>query len=397
LTNVVEDVLKSDDKLLSSLQKLGRELEMEDQEEADTVSQLRETCARLIKYNVECIRTQLDRSYLQNLQPPSGSGSERHTPKEDIAALQEELESLYSEILPVAQMSVEQQWLEPSLRSVSANASQGLSHASASIEYVGFSTPLLSGKLFQGQAVFLTNARQILDCLDHLRDRIERVSDRVITFKAHESATGAIAATARAELSTPVTSNTTKDYANVAPLSSPARRFQPADDMMTPVSRRGTANAKSRRRSSGGAPHESPLDHLLGELGISLPAEDKTQSDTTSARTQAALLSRALAERTQKAADVGDSVQSTFEHAATAHLSDARSALQLIRDSVLAESPYAEVHLVDPGIESSIRVLAQECQNIASRLEGVESEAAALARGPNVNRDEIVSRWGRRG
>ncbi|KAG8165552.1 hypothetical protein KVR01_004104 [Diaporthe batatas] len=366
LANVVDDVFNSDDKLLSSLQKLGLELDMEDRGEAETVSQLREICARLIKYNVECTRTQLDRSYLESLQSSSasgsGSGSETRASKEEISALQEELESLYSEILPVAQMSVEQQWLEPSLRSLSTNTSQGLSHAAVSIHY-------------------------ILDCLDHLQDRIDRVSERVALFKAHESATCAMISTAKVELSTTVASNTAKDHANVPHLSSPARRFQPADDMMTPAPRRARTNTQSRRRSSGGASNQSPLEHLLGELGISLPAEDDHPSATAS------LLSRTLAERRQNAADVADSVQSTFEHAATAHLSDARCAIQLIRDSVLAENPNG---LVDPGIESSIVILAQEVHRIASRLDGVETEAAVLARGRNVKRDEIVSRWARR-
>ncbi|KAI7778519.1 hypothetical protein LA080_002027 [Diaporthe eres] len=373
LMSIVDEVLQSDDKLLSSLQKLGWELETEDREETESVDQLREICARLIKYTVECIRTRLDRLYLESLQSFSKSGSGNQAPKEEIAALQDELESLYSEILPVAQMSVEQQWLEPSLRSLSAKTGQGLSHTASSIQY-------------------------ILDCLDHVQDRIRRVSDRVTSFKAHESVTSAIVATARAEVSTPVASNITKAKTTVAPLSSPARRSQPADDMMTPAPRRQRANTKSRRRSSGGASQQSPLEHLLGELAISLPgAEDEDASATASAQAQAAILSKILAERTQKAADIADSVQSTFEHAATNHLADARAALQLIRDSVLAEAPFAEVQLVDPGIESSIGVLAQEVQNIASRLEGVESEAAALARGRNLNRDEIISRWSRRG
>lgn len=222
------------------------------------------------------------------------------------------------------------------------------------------------------------------------------MSERVTSLKAHESATCAMISTAKVELSTTVALNTAKDHANVGPLSSPARRFQPADDVMTPAPRRARTNTPSRRLSSGGTSNESPLEHLLGELGISLPAEDDDPSTTASTQAQAALLSRTLAERRQKAADVAGSVQSTFEHAATAHLSDARCALQLIRDSVLAESPYAEVHLVDPGIESSIGILAQEVQNIASRLDDVESEAAKLARGRNLNRDEIISRWARR-
>lgn len=139
LTSIVDEVLQSDDRLLSSLQKLGWELETEDREETETVDQLREICARLIKYTVECIRTKLDRSYLESLQSFSKSGSDNQAPKEEISALQDELESLYSEILPVAQMSVEQQWLEPSLRSLSAKTGQSLSHAAGSIQYVSLS------------------------------------------------------------------------------------------------------------------------------------------------------------------------------------------------------------------------------------------------------------------
>lgn len=139
LTNVVDEALQSDDKLLSSLQKLGWELETEDREETETVSQLREICARLIKYTVECIRTKMDRTYLESLRSFSKSGSDNQASKEEIQALQDELESLYSEILPVAQMSVEQQWLEPSLRSLSTKTGQGLSHAAVSIQYVSLS------------------------------------------------------------------------------------------------------------------------------------------------------------------------------------------------------------------------------------------------------------------
>ncbi|KAK2604654.1 hypothetical protein N8I77_007567 [Diaporthe amygdali] len=375
LTDVVGEVLQSDDKLLGSLQKLGWELETEDPEETENVGQLREICARLIKYTVECIRTKLDRSYLESLEVFTKPSSENQAPKEELGALQEELESLYSEILPVAQMSVEQQWLKPSLRSLSAQTGQGVGHATEAIQY-------------------------ILHCLEHLQDRIDRLSDRATSFKAHESATGTLVATARAELSEPATSDSIKRRATAASLSSPARRFQPtlADDIMTPAPRRRRANTKSRRRSSGGTSYDSALEHLLGELAISLPGvENEDTGAAASAQAQAAQLSNILAERTQKACDVADSVQSVFEHTATSQLTEARTALQLIRDSVLAESPYSEVHLVDPGIESSIGVLAQEVHNVTSRLEGVESEAAVLAKGRNLNRDEIISRWGHRG
>lgn len=136
LTKIVDEMLHSDDKLLSSLQKLGWELDTEDPEEAESVTKLREICARLIKYTVECIRTRMDRLYLETLESFPKSGPVDKASQEDVSAVQDELESLYSEILPVAQMSVEKQHLEPSLRSLSAKNGNSLNRSSEALGYV---------------------------------------------------------------------------------------------------------------------------------------------------------------------------------------------------------------------------------------------------------------------
>lgn len=136
VTQIVNDMLHSDDKLLASLQKLGWELDTEDPEETESVSKLRDICARLIKYTVECIRTKLDRVYLEALEAFPASEASNCAAKEDITAQQAELEELYSEILPVAQMSVEQQWLEPSLRMLSSKNGSSLSRSAESLGYV---------------------------------------------------------------------------------------------------------------------------------------------------------------------------------------------------------------------------------------------------------------------
>lgn len=132
----VDGMLCSDDKLLASLQKLGFELDTEDPEETKSVGELREICARLIKFTAECIRTKLDRVYLESLESFSKSGANQKAAKEEITAQQEELEELYSEVLPVAQMSVEQQWLEPSLRSLSAKNGGSVSRSVDALKYV---------------------------------------------------------------------------------------------------------------------------------------------------------------------------------------------------------------------------------------------------------------------
>lgn len=168
---------------------------------------------------------------------------------------------------------------------------------------------------------------------------------------------------------------------------------------MTPAPSRTAAatTTRSRRRSSGEAFCHSELEQLLGELALSLPAPADTSSSAAPARAHAAYLHHHVTMRADRAAEVDGAVQSTLERTASSRLADARAALQLVRDSVLAESPFAEVHLVDPGIEASIGVLMQEVHSATSRLAEAEREAAVLGRGRNVKREEMVRRWGGRG
>ncbi len=120
---------------------MGWELETENPEEEGSVERLRETCARLIKCAVETIRTRLDRVYLEALDDALRSDNTGHRTTENAAAVQEvqeELESLYAEILPVAQMSAEQQHLEPALKSVLGKKDQKMSRSIEAVHYVSF-------------------------------------------------------------------------------------------------------------------------------------------------------------------------------------------------------------------------------------------------------------------
>ena len=137
LPEMVTSILRSDDKLLSSLQKLGRELTTEDPKEQERLQILRENSARLIKYVVEGIRTKLDRLYLESLESSPAARRRDDSHPDDIAAIQEELESLYAEILPVAQMSAEQQYLEPAFAGLAAKNGSSLLRSEKAVDYVG--------------------------------------------------------------------------------------------------------------------------------------------------------------------------------------------------------------------------------------------------------------------
>jgi SUMO ligase MMS21 Smc5/6 complex component len=149
----VDNILKSDDKLLLSLQKLASDLDPGQSGDDDTIARIRDLCARylvsqemsdtysnvsrLIKHTVEGIRTRLDRIYLDTLKS-SNTSNGHDSDNQEVSDLQEELESLYSEILPVAQMSAEQQYLEPALRVIAATNGQGQERSVKAVKYVSF-------------------------------------------------------------------------------------------------------------------------------------------------------------------------------------------------------------------------------------------------------------------
>ena len=125
--------MKADDKLLASLQKLASDLDPLNTDDFDIIARIKELSARLIKNTVEGIRTKLDRTYLEALYASSTNGSDDGQESQD---LRDELESLYSEILPVAQMSAEQQFLQPALRTMAASSGKGQERAAKAVKYV---------------------------------------------------------------------------------------------------------------------------------------------------------------------------------------------------------------------------------------------------------------------
>ncbi|RKL05386.1 hypothetical protein BFJ70_g8754 [Fusarium oxysporum] len=356
LKKTVDTVFQSDDKLLSSLQKLGWELDQQDPEEEKTIEKLRETCMRLIKTTVETLRTRLDRIYLEAILAAERSGDVKAATQEDVKALEEELESLYSEILPVAQMSAEQQHLEPALKSTNAQSGQSIHRSAVAVSYVN-------------------------ECLDYLVERITLLTERVETLKSHNAAASSIIATAKAEVSASLSPEKKKSIRAAMP-ASPIRNPSPIRMRAnTDGARRGNNN---RRRSSG-ILDEPAIEALLRDLALSLPdAEEASIQDQVSA------LNKAFTERSGKTTDVVRNAQDSFETSVTSRLDDARLAIQLLRDSVLAESPFGEIKMVDPEFEGSIDVLSQEVDKVKEKLDGVVAKKA-LAK--SVKKDEFVQRW----
>lgn len=207
---------------------------------------------------------------------------------------------------------------------------------------------------------------------------MERLSARIETFQSHQAATTNLVATTRSELSVP---------------ASTPKKKTPAQEFVSPVRRRNIApSSPSRQRSDNAGRRQSlldepPLEALLRSLAIALPEDADGPG-------QVAALSAILAEKRAKARDVARDAQQSLERNSAAQLADSKLAIQLLRDSLLAESPFGDVRLVDEGIEASIAVLGQEVEKIKERVEGVD---AGKARQRSEKRREFIARWGPKG
>ncbi|KAG9243119.1 hypothetical protein BJ878DRAFT_512346 [Calycina marina] len=342
----VETILRSDDKLLNSLQKLAGELDPRSDDD-EIIAKIRDLCARLIKHTVEGIRTKLDRIFLEAAGNSKVAVSGARDMKE-VSDLQEELETLYSEILPVAQMSTEQQYLEPALQEISSRNGHGQRRSVKAVGYIN-------------------------ECLTVLNDRLNVFLERSEEFQSHSMAVNYVLDEAQRELATSLTTSQKKSKNPIK--ANHARYRSPVS--APPVKARG-------RRSSGTV--EDPEQQLLCNLGISqaddsIPDEERLE-----------LFERALSDRRKKLDSHASALQSTTESSISAYLLDSHLTLQQLRDSLLADSKYNKVQLLDAKTKSGLAAFDAEVQSVQERLENIDLENFS---GRNVHKEQIIERWSR--
>jgi len=101
-----------------------------------------------------------------------------------------------------------------------------------------------------------------------------------------------------------------------------------------------------------------------------------------------------LSDRQQKRDDLFSKTQSAFEDAVTRHVGDAKAALAMLRDSVLAESPWGSVRLVDEELEGGVEVIRQELERVEEWRGEVEADVKKSC--ADGKREEFLMRWGER-
>jgi hypothetical protein len=220
---------------------------------------------------------------------------------------------------------------------------------------------------------------QIRDCLNYLINRIEVFLERVKEHQSHKMALHYVLDEAKKEFQRIEESVPSKTDSSVWPNT---QRRRKSSVNQSPVRTRNT-----RRRSSGHLDEDiEPEQQLLRNLGISIPSE--ANSDATLNE----VLERALSDRLGKLEGHANSLQSTTESSISSYLNDAQVSLQLLRDSLLADTRYHKVQFLDPEINSSVAGFEKDVLDMQEKLEAVNLQKLQAR---NIHREELIERWTR--
>ena len=138
------------------------------------------------------------------------------------------------------------------------------------------------------------------------------------------------------------------------------------------------------RRSSG--PAEDPEQQLLRNLGISQAI------DSTSDQARIEAFERALSDRMRKLEGHAATLQSTSESSISSYLLDSHLTLQLLRESLLSDTSYNKVRLLNSETESDIASFELDVQDLQKNLDAVDLQKLSAR---NVHREQLIGRWSR--
>ena len=166
-----------------------------------------------------------------------------------------------------------------------------------------------------------------------------------------------------------------------SPAKTNTQRRRKSSGTKSPVYLRTTG-----RRSSASEDDIEPEEHLMRNLGVSIP------TDATSEHARTGIFERALFDRLGKLEIHTTNLQNTTESSISSHLADAQSTLQLLQDSLLAESLYHKVQLLDPDVELSIDTFEDDLKALQEEMEAINLQKIQTR---NVNREQLIKRWSR--
>lgn len=347
--------LKQDDKTLATLETLMTGMKSHGND-ASTAKKTTQLSAMLAVYVAEEIHDRLDRLYLESIQrDESGPEQAASGGDETIAALEEELESLYPEIEILADMSTRQQFNEPILREIQNEHGQLRAVSQRKLNQVCISAAFL-----------LTDTDDSLQVLDILIEMT--LSKQALTrwLKDRESS---------CELLEQLATFYQEEAGNQLASQPPSRRES--------LRRRSlqTGTFLSNAQNPTVALEQPALESLLRRIGVSPESVLRPRVEDGGAC--------ALHEKRIHMSDTSRSLGAVVDLPVAAHLAPADMASQLLTSSVHANSRF-NTSLPDPGQEEALLGLEAD---LGSLQKGVQRLNLDALHQRDKAQDKFMERW----
>jgi hypothetical protein len=355
LPTALAENLNGDDRLLSRLQSLAANSSTTDEEDLKVIERVEALSKKLSQLNADFIRTRLDRVYLENTLPQDTKDRSDDDQDEETEAIRQDLDSLYSEIPSVVEMAIQEDLVNPILHAIEQKSTSSNKRA-------------------------LDNLQHVSNNLQYLVNKLNLMTTRIRSYHAYSQAIHSLDVAATGEI----------EQASETQLPTPP---SPSPQINSPRRRKSSGSPEwarrpshARRRSSGALLDEkaSPEAQLIQRfLGTPWP------SDLSAAEAESFMI-KSVAEQETKMQMLVTSLDSATDSALAGYLGGADRAAQLLRDSLLVDSPYLKVNLVDSGIATGVDELDER---VAELAKGMTNLDLAALQEDSKKRDKFVERW----
>ncbi|GKZ22813.1 hypothetical protein AbraCBS73388_008989 [Aspergillus brasiliensis] len=334
---------KEDDRLIANLERLASGIETSEQDE-NSAKLASERCTALAQCVAGEIKCRLDRLYLESIQAGLMKTRTEPTPEnEPLAALEEELESLYTEIEILAELSTKQQFADPIIGELSNHHEELQNATHETLDYI----------------------------LDVVTEMTSSTNGLVKCLQDRESFCGTLEAIAAAHRS---------EIGDIFLGSSNPRRETLRRSSVQPI-----ALSISAQKDNAGLHDPQSMAKVLRRVGLSLDSVLHADEAGGCAET----LKEKRHQLTESLHDHGIAADSPL----IAELLSTDQAIRLLSTSLHADSEF-EASLTNLDHQKTLSNLEDDLKRVQKGLEGLDM---SVVHRRDRGQDKFVERWGSKG
>ena len=214
--------------------------------------------------------------------------------------------------------------------------------------------------------------------MEYINDRLTIVTERIEEYRSHGIALEQLSQAYEDHLE-----RTALLQASPAKTKSPARRRVSSSSNRSPLRRRSFGRRLSGNFSDADL---EPEQQLYRMLGIMPPVGTESREELETA------CSAIIAERRAKLNNHLESLETSTDSTLSAYLDEADMVLELLRETLLADTKYGTVRLISKETEDSVEALNQEVNDISKAMSAINLDQL---RERDLKRDQFVERWTR--